>query len=157
MIFRDATEADVRHVCRHLRAEDAAEQFAVRFDDDPEALADDLLRMQALAIKHLALCTDDGEAAVLVGAFIKGPGLAGFHMCSTPRIGEIGREGHRFGKRRFIPAVLVPNVTRAETRILASHSHARRWVRACGFREEGISARLGKNGEDFVQVAWLRD
>lgn len=150
-----AIDADIRHVCRNLRPEDRHEQFAVRWDSDPDRLADELIAARAVAIKQFALLTDDGEPAIVIGAYMAGPRFARFHMCSTPAIAAIGREGHRWGKRRFIPTVLVPNVMRAEARILASHTLARRWVAACGFIEEGLAHRLGRNGEDFVHVAWL--
>lgn len=155
MIVRDASDADVRFVCANLRDEDVTEQFAMRFDDDPAALAAELIRLRQVAIKQLALCTDAGEPAVLVGAYLVAPTVARFHMCSTAAISAIGYQGHRFGKRRFIPDVLAPNVTMAETRILASHFAARRWVKACGFVELTPAVPCGKHGELFVHVAWI--
>lgn len=155
MIDREATDDDVRHICRNLRPEDAREQYATRWHEDPDALADELIGWRGFAIKQYALCCDDEEPAVLVGAYMAAPGVAMFHMCSTHRLGEIGRAGHRWGKRRFIPFVLAPNVRMAETRILADHAHARRWVATCGFVEVGQPLPLGKNGEPFVHVAWI--
>jgi hypothetical protein len=159
MIFIDEKHPEIddaiRYVCRNLRADDRAEQFAARFDDDADKLAAEIIHDRPIALKQCVLLTDDGTPAVVVAAYIAGPGLARFHMCSTGRVGEIARQGHRWGRQRFIPAVLVPNVRRAEARILASHALARRWVAACGFIEEGLVHRLGRNGEDFVQVAWL--
>src|SRR4051812_38622129 len=43
MIVRDATDEDVWHVCRNLREADRHEQFATRFDDDPDRLAADVI------------------------------------------------------------------------------------------------------------------
>jgi hypothetical protein len=155
MIVRDATDADILHICRNLRPEDQVEQFAARFDDDPDALASDLIRSRIAAIKQMALCTDAGEPAILVGAYMQSPTTARFHMASTAKLAEIGREGHRFGKRRFIDAVLRPNVAMAEARIMAEHFYARRWVRTCGFVELAGPHPFGKHGEPFVLVAWL--
>jgi hypothetical protein len=155
VIVRDASDEDVLHICRNLRPEDRLEQFAARFDDDPDALAADLIRWRQVAIKQLALCTEAGEPAILVGAYLETPTVARFHMASTPALVAIGREGHRFGKRRFIPAVLAPNVAMAEARIMATHFYARRWVATCGFIELAGPHPYGKHGEAFVLVAWL--
>lgn len=155
MIVREASDADVRHVIGHLRRTDRQEQFATRFDDDADALVNEIIRLRPLAIKHYALACDDGEPAILVAAYLVSPKVARFHMASTDRMGEIARAGHRWGLQRFIPSVLMPNVRRAEARILADHTIARRWVAACGFVEEGVIRRVGRAGEDFVQVVWF--
>jgi hypothetical protein len=155
LIVREASDADISAVCRNLRPTDRREQLATRFHDDVELLAVELIAAKRFAIKQYVLCTDDGAPAVFIAAYIKGPTTAAVQMCSTPRLPEIGRDGHRWGRRRFIPLVLVPNVRLAETRILAEHAEALRWVGACGFAEVGGPLPLGKNGETFVHVAWI--
>lgn len=155
MIVRKATDDDIRHVAANLRADDRREQFAGRFDDDPAALAADVITWRQVALNQSALLTAAGEPAVIVGAYLVAPGVARFHMMSTEGLAEIGRQGHRWGKRRFIPSVLVPNVRMAETRMMADHMIARRWVVTCGFRELAALLPYGKHGELFVQIVWI--
>ena len=157
MIVRDATYDDIHHVVANLRPEDVEEQFAARFDDDRMRLTADIAALRGLAIKQIAACPDDGRAATIVTAYLKTPSVAGIHMCSTPRFAEIARDAHRYTVRRFIPAVLVPNVAMAESRILATHLRARRWIAACGFREVGEPLPYGRDGEAYVHVAWINE
>jgi hypothetical protein len=154
MIVRGAVDDDIRHICRNLRPEDRHEQLATRWSDDVDELAAEIIEWRRLAIREVALCCDDGEATILLGIYLIAPEVARFNMCATTRLPEIARAAHRWA-RRFIPAVLGPTVSVAETRLLAEHTYARRWVATFGFVEEGIHRRRGNRGEDLVTIAWI--
>lgn len=171
MIARDATPSDVLHVLTHLRAHNAREFAACRWSAEPEALAQETASLEPICIKHYALCAgpsrtalDDGPGAAggaeepavaLIGAWLIAPGVAVVRLCATEQWLTIARPAYRWLKRVFIPCVLEPNVRRAETRVLDTGAPSREWLHRLGFHDEGIARALGRNGEDFVHVAWI--
>lgn len=159
MIVREATPEDIFWVVHRMRVPDAAEQFASRFIDDSrqgrEQLAGELIQAAPIAIKHYALCADDGTAIALVGAFLHAPGVAAINQVATDRWPEIALSATKFYRRQFIPHVLAPNVRLAECLIAANNETTLRWFDSLGFTVVSVALPYGKNGERFVLTAWL--
>ncbi len=155
MIVRAASAADITAVCRAMHPEDAEEQLAARFAGDAEEMAAELAAAAPLAIAQRALAAADGAPVAIVGAYLVAPGVATVHQVRTGRWPEIAVAAHRYYRRRFIPGVLAPNVRLAECRILESHRHARRWLQALGFRENGEPLPYGSRGEAVVHCVWV--
>ena len=161
MIVREASRADVLFVIEHLREHNARELGACRWDATPASVAAEIAGMEEICIKHYALCPvvpmPPAWPIALVGAWIVGPGIAVVRLVATDQWLTIARPAYRWLKRAFIPFVLAPNVRRAETRVLDTGVASRAWLRRLGFHDEGIARALGKNGEDFVHVAWINE
>jgi hypothetical protein len=155
MIVRPATDDDVRHVCLYMRAHNARELFATRFHADRGAIAEEILARSTMCIRLEALCADNGEAVALAGAWLVGPGVAAVQMLATDAWPAIARAAMRHLRRTFIATVLLPNVRRAETRVLQDRGQPLNWLGWLGFRIEGPAHALGKAGEDFVHLAWI--
>jgi hypothetical protein len=155
MIVRSATPADVHHVLSHLREHNRREMAACRWEVSTRALAREIKQLEEVCIQHFSLAGADGTPVALTGAWLVAPGVALVRLCATDQWLTIARPAYRWLKRVFIPCVLVPNVRRAETRVLDTGDASRAWLRKLGFRDEGIARALGKNGEDFVHVAWI--
>lgn len=154
-MIRETTEEDIRHVVENMRAADAEEHFACRLSEDRALLARELILARTIAIKSYAICTDDGMPASILTAYLIGPRLGALHRVSTDRWPAVAREAFRFGTKVFVPCVLAPNLRRAECSILAKHRAAGLILRKLGFVEEGLRCRRGKNGEDYLDFAWL--
>lgn len=157
MIARQATVEDITFVCNKLRQHNRVEFAATHFPgaDDAVALAGELLDMRAQGIEVQLACLAGAAPVALVGAWIVGPGLAVVRLVATDEWLSIARPAYRWLKRRFIPCVLAPNVRRAETRVLDCGAASRAWLHRLGFTEEGRARALGRNGEDFVHMAWI--
>lgn len=155
MIVRDATPADVMHVFCRLRAHNAREFAACRWDASPSALVAETAELAPVCIKHFCLADAHHDPIALAGAWLVAPGVALVRLCATEQWLTIARPAYRWLKRVFIPCVLEPNVRRAETRVLDTGPRSRDWLDRLGFREEGLARALGRNGEDFVHVAWI--
>lgn len=155
-MVRETTVADIRWVCAHLRAEDAAEQFACRFpgDDTPEALARDLVAAQDTAIISRAFAAIDETPISILSAYLVAPGVARTHRISTNEWNsEVFRAVHHFGAAQFWPALNAAGIRRVECSILASYKTAEQLLLKLGFTLEGVAKARGRNGEDFLNFA----
>jgi len=157
MIVRDAHLFDVVHVTYNMRKLNADETFALRFKPTFESVGAELIARAGAdnCIKCFALCNDAGEPVALAGAWLVAPGVATVHLVATDKWLTVSRAAYRWIKREFIPFVLEPNVRRAETRVMDRGIHDRAWLHRLGFMDEGHARKLGRNGEDFVYLAWI--
>lgn len=155
MIVRPATPADIAAICADLRPADAREVFATRWGDDPAELAGELAALLPRAVLAQALCGTDGAAIALVGFWMAGPGFGSASLIATRRWGEIAPTAHRHCRRVVMARAAPAAFRRLECRSLADHGAAHRWLRSLGFAEEARLRALGRDGEDFVQFAWL--
>jgi hypothetical protein len=156
MIVREATPLDIETVIPLMRAADAREVYAGRFVDDPVALAEELVEGARYCIALLALCADDGEPVAIIGARLKWPNVASILMVATDRWGEIAFAATRWVKRVAIPVYIAPNCHRAQCEAWIGNHDTRAWLGMLGFETEGRLAGYGRNGEHFIQYAWLR-
>jgi hypothetical protein len=155
MIVREATDADISFVCAFMRDHNARELFAVRFHSDRAQIAFEICARHRFCIRLEALCLDDGRPAALLGAWLAGPRLAAVQMLMTDDWPAIARSAVKHIRKRFIPAVLMPNVTRAELTVLQTAEFSLDWLAWLGFCAEGVMRQRGMPPENFVNLAWL--
>lgn len=152
--WRETTHADLRFLAPRLRAADRAEILATRWSDDPCVFADELWTLREQCIKQFVFGCD-GETIAYIGAHLMLPTVAAVSFFATDAWPAIARRAHRLTRRALIPAVLGPNVRRAECRVHAENAVAMRWVAALGFAlETPQPMALGRKGELFFQYAW---
>lgn len=154
MIWRETTEADIRHVVTHMRDSDRREVYACQSSDDPELLIENLVAAMPLRVACHTLCTDDGVAVALIGVWHQRPGLGQALMIATDRWKHIAKAGHAHALWYFISRIF-PTLRRVECRAFIGHSVSRGWLKRLGFVEEGHHPLYGQNGETFVTYAWL--
>lgn len=156
MIVRDADSFDVDVVVHAMRADDAREVFAGRFVEDRQALADELVAARPYLIALKALCDDETTPIAIIGARLRWPGVASILMIATDRWPEIAFAATRWVKRVAIPVYIARNCHRGQCECWIGNGASRVWLEALGFEIEGRLRGYGKNGEDFLQYAWLR-
>lgn len=141
---------DALYLCANLRPEDRAEAFALRFDDDPEALAQEILRWGGLAwtARH------EGRPAAIFGATQTWPNVWTAWLLSTNDWRHVGRGVTKFIKRRMIPHLMERGALRCEARSMVGHESAHRWLQSLGAVQEARLRRYGRNGEDFLVFRW---
>jgi hypothetical protein len=141
---------DLVLVCRHLRAMDAKEIFATRFDDDPDRLAAEVLRIPA----GWVACHHDLPVAY-VGAVEMWPGMWAPSVFGTDAFPSVGLGLTQFIRRRMIPSLLELGMRRAEAKSIDGHDDAHRWMEVLGARREGVPhLNYGKGGETFHTFVW---
>ena len=146
---------DVLFVAQRMRAWDRREIFACRWDDDPEALAQDTVR--ALA-RGLAWCAHLEQTPVaVVGAVPCWPGVWQVAAFATDAFPRVALPLTRFIRCTLIPTLYEMGAHRAECRSLEGHMAAHRWLMALGARREAVHPEYGRAGETFVTFAWSRD
>ncbi len=96
-----------------------------------------------------------GRPASILSAYLVSPGVARLHRVATDSWREVAIEVFRFGIVRFMPA-LAAAVHRAECSILAKHELAQTTLQRLGFQTEGLARARGCNGEDFLNMAWVK-
>jgi hypothetical protein len=157
MTVHALTEKAVKHVLENMRASNAREIFATR-DDEPDAAGVASLRKQLEAMHPLFLegwsfPGKDGQAAAFLMAFRKSPGVAQIFMVATDLWPDVARTVFRFCKDVLYRRGLT-GIHRCETRVLEGSDH--RWLLRLGYQVEGIDRHAGKNGENFVRLAWIK-
>lgn len=162
MMFRPASDDDVRHVFSGLTDDRIAEMTATAFHSDAVATAEQLLLIRPHAMLYaLSPRRDiraDGErkpAFAIAGVVTFGPALGGMIWAPTPAFAQQKHGVHHWWRVYFVPHVLQRHYRRVEFTALASDYASRRWLKILGFTEEGTAYRQGKRGEDFVHCAWL--
>ncbi len=155
MMVRFASAADLVTICGNLRPADAAELVASNFESDPVEIGLRLASGLDNAVLRLTLAANDGDAVAFIGFWLIAPGVGSAMMVATPRFREIAVAAHRFCKQTVMDKSCGSTFRRVECRAMAAHTLSRAWLARLGFAEEGILRRVGRGGEDFVQMAWL--
>ena len=145
------TEAGLRHVVMHMRERDAAEIFALRWDEDRDALIQGTL-------PHMgAMCwiwERDGVPVSVQGVQCLRPGVWQVFAYGTDVWPHVVLDMTRHSRRFIMPALLRVGFHRAECRALLDHVDSRKWIVSLGAHEEAILKRYGRDGEDFVLYTW---
>jgi hypothetical protein len=153
-LIRPLGAEDLLFVARHMRGADRAEIFATRFDDDPAALAAEILAADPLGA---ILAAADGAAVAAIGASENWPGNWSVWMFATDRWPEVARAATRFALVRLRPALHRLGARRAECRSMAGHKSAQRWLRRLGARIEAVYPAFGRQGETFIGFVFERE
>lgn len=127
--IRPLASGGLLHVARHMRAADAAEIFALRFDDDRARVA-----TEAKAFSRFgALAYDGAEAAAAIGAVEVTPGVFEMWLFATDAWPRVSRAVARYALRRLVPALLADGGRRGQCLSLSTRSDAHRFLRGLGF------------------------
>lgn len=160
--LRTPTAGDLVDICRDMCAADAAEIFALRRHDDRYRLAMEIYAVIPSAIRALAIGLDSEPAAkafLAIWAMDETGTLAAAHLFGTDQFPRIGNRLVRYARDILIPEMLAAGMRRVEARVMASHTRARAFLKACGAVEETHPPHLvgmGCNGEAYVMCAWRR-
>lgn len=147
MEIRDLNRTDLLSVAERMRMADHDEIFATRFDDDPDALVDDLLAGNPLGV---IIADDQGRPVAALGATEMWPGLWSLWMFATNEWPRVARGATRFARAQFWPLLRLAGLRRGECKSAAAHHAAHRWIRHLGGRAEAVHPAFGRDGQDFI-------
>jgi len=117
-------------------------------------IGEEIVRSGLMAAHSFALFQDPVIAVALLDIFPLAEGTVAVRLVATDRWLTIAPAAYRWLKREVLGVVLA-DVRRVETRVLDRGPQDRAWLRRMGFADEGVCRAAGRNGEDFVQVAWV--
>lgn len=151
------SRAEIHSAALAMRPRDYDEFSALAFADSREALADVLA--DRYGGRDDTFCAFVDEEPIAVGAMVQGrPNVVTLMFFATERLPEIGMALTRFITQRLFPAYRAKGVHRIECVSLAGYEDVHRWIETLGLRREaGPFPGFGKNGEAFIQFAWVAD
>lgn len=141
-------------VARRMRADDRAEIFATRWDEDPARFACDVIQISRHGI---VAATDAGLPAAAIGASEFWPGVWSVWMFATDDWPQVALGVTKWARRRLMPQVLKAGAHRAQCHSLESHNEAHRWLAMLGAQAEARACGLGRHGEDFITFTWRKN
>lgn len=146
---------DALFVARHMRPEDCAELYALRWSDEPEVIAEVVSAFDGYG---WIASTDDGVPAACIGAIPMWPGVWSVYLFATPNITKIAFSLTRHVKKVMMPRLLEAGAHRVECHSLKGQDDTQAWLRALGARQqEGELVNYGKSRETFLIFYWTPD
>ena len=148
------THSLVRQVAESMRAADRRELFATRRDEDPAAIAAELMATSALGAVVASRRKPFAAVAVICGREMW-PGVWSMGLFATDRWPEVVIETYRYLTRELGPELRRLGAHRLECHSLAEHASAHRLLARLGAVREAEVPGFGRRGEDFVRYAWV--
>lgn len=148
------TPEAVHFLIARMRQEDRDEIFALRWDDDDDALANEVMGYSGEMTRVWVV---DGQPASILGTHPTRPGVWRCWGFGTEQWPLVVASMTRHIRRFIVPALLRGGVHRIECIAAASHASARKWLESCGGVLEGTQHGLGRNGEDYVTYVYRED
>ena len=153
----EATAENIHDVAERMRDRDLAEFSALSFFDDREGIAVTMVERYA-GLQGIECATlDDGTPVAIGGLMWLRPNVATILFFATDDFDKIVTSLTRHVARNVIGTAKAVGARRIECFSLATYTEMRAWVEVFGLRPEGVLRAYGKNGEDFVPYAWLKD
>lgn len=151
-----ATFGDVYSVARNMRARDIEEFLAV----SPVTTHDGLVMRLIERFGHHQglIVAKEGDVAIAIGGLIElRPHVATLLFFATDRFPSIALALTRFIRQKLFPRVKRAGVHRIEAVSIEGYEEAHRWIEILGLKREAELRGYGKNGETFIQFAWVSD
>lgn len=150
------TLAGLQHIFCNLRARDRVEMDALMFEAGDLERANRWLLMwlHGAFIGELVLADDGEPVAIYILTWIS-PGTLVAGLVATDRWPEVVKPFNRYTRETILTQAKKAGVRRIEARVWEGHADAVRMLEFIGARAEGRLQGLGRNGESFIQYAWL--
>jgi hypothetical protein len=141
----------LRYVIAHLRERDRREIHALRWDNDPAALLQDMVHASNRLWRVWCL---DGEPIAVMGATPARPGVALIACFGTDQWPRALRAMTRYARYELTPDLAESCVHRVEAHVLASNTDAIGFIEANGGEREAVLHEFGRDREDFLLYRW---
>jgi hypothetical protein len=154
--IEEASADHVDFVIRRMRADDAKEAYACRFNDSADDLIFDVLAQRSLYAPLKALGRLGHPAPIaLIGILMVQPRVGLAHLIATDGWPAIVKDATRWLRNELIPNCRVGGYRRVEVRAMAALTRSCAWIEALGAEPEAELPMLGKHGETYAQYAWV--
>ena len=155
MKIEPATVQDVMAVATAMRERDFDEFSAVSWAETRDGVARDLA--DRYGGRPDVLCGFWKDKPTCIGGTIEArPNVLTLLFFATDDFPKIGFPLTRFIRNTLFPKMRAAGVHRIEAVSMAGHDQTHEWLRVIGLDQETEPLRkYGKNGEDFIQFAWV--
>ena len=156
MMWHRANIGAIYDIAVNMRERDYQECVALSFADNRHELADELARSWA-NIETSIICgtkEDGGIAAFTYVPMRKGVWNMG--LFATDKFNKIHLSLTKLIIKSIIPTLDNAGAHRVEAQSIAGYSTVHNWLKFLGLEEESILKGYGRNGEDFVNFAYVR-
>jgi hypothetical protein len=145
---------DIAYIVRNMRDRDRREIFALRWDDDEDALIDQL---HASAGAMWRLWFYQGEPVAMNGVLPLRKGVVCANAFGTDKWRHIVRPMIHWSVNWVIPCLKVAGWHRGEAYALAANADGRKFIELLGGKLEAYLYHYGREREDFVLYHWRLD
>lgn len=150
----EITHEMVTHIVRNLRDRDRRELYALRWDDDEDALIDNV--WASVGAMWRVWCYQD-EPVAIHGVMPLRPGVVSAAGFGTDKWHHVCRPVIRWSRHWVIPRLKLAGYHRAEAFALAANASGRHFIELIGGRVEAYLHKYGRNREDFILYTWRLD
>jgi RimJ/RimL family protein N-acetyltransferase len=149
--MHEVSREGITHIVRNLRERDRREIFALRWNDDEDALIEDINRAAGAMWK---VWSWDSEPVSINGVLPVRPGVVICGAFGTDQWRKTLRPMTHWSRDFVIPALQASGYHRGEAHVLAANTDSRRWIEMLGGKVEALLQGYGRNREDFLLYAW---
>jgi hypothetical protein len=139
------------HILAHLRPDDRREVFGLRWTDDEELVAQEVIDTGP---PSWVVCARDGEPVYAVGLIASRPGVWACWGFGTDRWPEVAITVTRLLRKIVIPGMIASGAHRVEAVSIIDKAAAHRWLKHIGANDEATLLGYGRNGETYKMFAW---
>lgn len=149
-----ANPTDVRIVAEAMRERDREEFMAVSPFRTHAELVDAIVARYG---EHEDVIVAYGEnGPVAVGGLVHHrPRVGTLLFFASDDLPKIGSDLTRFIKQRLFPGYTARGTHRIECASIAGYEETHRWLGVLGLKKEATMLKYGRDGQDFVQFAWV--
>lgn len=144
---------DALYIAHRLRARDAEEIYALRWHDDPDKLAMEVVQVPP---DMVWTATHNDLPVAVFGAYPTHPKVWTVFAFATDEWAKCVLTVTKHIKRFMIPAIDATDAIRVQCWAMSTHDDARKWLKILGAVEGPTLDFYGKNGQDFTCYSWTR-
>lgn len=152
MIFADPKPDEITYVCLHLREKSKEDIFGAAFDD-----LDEFRHAMVNTPGHKWVGYHAGLPAAIFGAHPIHKGVWGLFGFGTDAWQKIWRPVTRVAREELISTFEAVGAHRAHCVSPAHHTDTHAWLKLLGATVETPMPKYGKDGQDYVMFAWIKD
>ena len=150
----DISPEAIKHLVQNMREIDRREVYALRWNDDEDALITTLL---AFAGDLWRVWLLDGVPVAVNGATPIRPGVAGASAFGTDDFWRVVVPMTRWSINWLIPALARSGYHRGEAYVAANNTRSIRWMSILGATQEAYLHGYGRDQEDYRLYTWRLD
>lgn len=157
MIYGYASIGDIYDVALRMRERDYEEIVCTTHAQNRHELADYLARTWSQSpATYVFGNKEDGGICCLVLNPMR-PGVWNLGLFATDKLESIGKSLTKHIIKDIIPILDKAQAHRVEAQSIVGYEEVHNWLRFFGLKEESVLSKYGRNGEDFINFAWIRE
>jgi len=156
MIWEEATVGSVYNVALNMRQRDYEEIVALTFCENRRELAEQLARTWT-EHKTTIVCGTKEHGAIAAFTYIPmRKGVWNLGLFATDNFQKIHLSLTKLIINSIIPILDKAKAHRVEAQSINGYEVVHNWLKFLGLNEESVLKSYGRNGEDFINFAWVR-